>query len=632
MKTGPEKADLRGTFPPASIYEFGPFLLDFSTRRLFLRGQVVSLTSKLFDILLLLVEKRGEVVTKDDLMKVVWPDQFVEENNLTVSMSALRKALGERYGERRYIETVPKRGYRFLARVSVSQCGEAADGKYRAGAGWESRTARPEVATSAATSLAVLPLFNESHDPSLEYLSEGLAESIINSLSQIPQLRVLARSAAFRYKGKDLDVHRIGQELNVPAVLMGRVLQLKERLIISVELVDVENSTQLWGGKYNCLFSNLFTVQEEIATEVSEKLRLRLTSWEKNFLTKRYTENAEAYRLYLKGRFFWNKRSIQGIKKAIENFRQAIERDENYSLAYSGLTDCYATFSAYGVYPPKDVMPKAKETVLRALEIDDMLAEAHTSLANIKQLYDLDWPGAEREYRRAIELNPNYATAHHWYADYLTKMGRFDEALERIKHALEIDPLSLIINKTLGKILYFAREYDAAIEQCLETLEIEPNFGPVSGQLAYVYAAKGIYPEAIAEMEKLISSSAGEYEIPAGANMDSFSGQKKQVVFSQSDPEAIGALGHFYALAGRQDEALELVRGLKKLRKHRYIEPHTVAMIYIGLEDKDQALKWLEKSYVEHSSVVTHLKFWPFLDPLRSDSRFVDLCRRVGFD
>jgi TolB-like protein len=611
------------------IYEFGPFRLDSSIHRLLLRGQVVPLTAKLSDILLLLVERSGEVVTKDMLMREIWPGQFVEENNLTVSMSALRKALGERYGERKYIETVPKRGYRFVARVSVLPDIEAVAGKRLPAIGFESKRAS---AWKAATSMAVLPLMNESCDPSLEYLADGLAESITNSLSQIPQLRVVARSVVFRYKGKDLDAQRIGEELNVPALLAGRVLQFNERLFINVELIDVENSTRLWGAKYNCLFSNIFEIQEEIASEVSEKLLLRLSNWEKNVLTKRYTENAEAYRLYLKGRFFWNKRSVTAIRKAIDNFRLAIELDENYSLAYSGLSDCYTTLAGYGVFPPKEIMPKAKETVLRALEIDDRLAEAHASLANIMLRYELDWQGAEREYRRAIELNPNFIIAHHWYADYLTKKGRFNEALERIKQALEIDPLSLIINKTMAKVLYFARDYDAAIKQCLETLEIEPEFGPASGQLAYAYAAKGMYAEAVAQIQKLINFAAGEYEILAGAGLDSFSGQKKEVLFSQSDPEAIAALGYFYARMGRRAEALELARGLKELLKHRYIEPHTLAMIYTALEDKAQALEWLEKSYVERTSILTHLKFWPFLDPIRSEPGFLDLCRRVGFE
>jgi tetratricopeptide (TPR) repeat protein len=398
-----------------------------------------------------------------------------------------------------------------------------------------------------------------------------------------------------------------------------------------LQLIDVEDGAQLWGAKYDCRFSAVFEIQEEIATEVSEKLALRLTSLERKFLTKRYTENTEAYRHYLKGRFFWNKRSIKGIKKAIKHFQQAIDLDAGYTLAYSGLTDCYITLAGYGVLAPSEVFPKAKRAVLQALALDNSLAEAHASLANIRKLYDLNWVEAEKEYLQAIELNPSYASAHQWYADYLSIMGRFDEAIGRINLALEIEPLSLIFNKTMAKILYMAREYDKGAEQCLEILEIEPGFGPASGQLAYIYAAKGMYREAITEIQKLIDFASGDYEAPMEEASNSISSPRRQVVFSQSDPEAIAALGYFYALAGRKDEALELAHGLKELCRHRYVEPHTLAMIYIGLRDHDLAFGWLEKAYATRSSVITHLKVWPVLDSLRSDPRFLDLYQRVGF-
>jgi TolB-like protein/Flp pilus assembly protein TadD len=610
------------------VYKFGPFLLDTAVRRLFLDGQVVPLTAKLFDILLLLVQRSGHVVTKDELMKEIWPGQFVEENNLTVSMSALRKALGERYGERKYIETVPKRGYRFVARIRELPITDTDYLEHHFGAHErEKYEAYSEVVNN---SLAVLPLINETHNPELEYLSDGLAESIINSLSQIPQLRVLARSIVFRYKRKNLDIQRIGQELNVRAILAGRVLQFDDRLCINIELIDIEQGTQLWGEKYNCQVSNILEVQEGIATAVSEKLRFRLNHQEKDGLIKRHTEDATAYRLYLKGRFFWNKRSVKGIKSAIVYFQQAIDRDVDYSLAYTGLADCYSTLAGYGVFPAYDFIPKAKAALTRALEINELLAEAHTSLANIGMLYDLNWAEAEKEYEKAISLNPNYATAHQWYADHLAKLGRFDEAIERIKHALEIEPLSLIFNKTLGKILYFAREYDQAMMQCMEMLEIEPGFGPANGLLAYIYIAKQRYEEAIAEILRLINFAKGDYEVSPGEDLRS-ANLKKPLVFSQSDPEAIAALGYIYALIGRTEEALEIAEGLEELSGYRYVEPHTLAMVYIGLGDHDRAFKWLEKSFADRSSIITHLKVWHWLDPLRSDHRFVDLYRRVGF-
>jgi tetratricopeptide (TPR) repeat protein len=379
------------------------------------------------------------------------------------------------------------------------------------------------------------------------------------------------------------------------------------------------------------VFSNIFEIQEEIATEVSKKLSLRLTLLERRFLTKRYTENTAAYQHYLKGRFFWNKRDIKGIKKAIKYFQKAIELDGSFTLAYSGLADCYITLSGYGVLRPSAVVPKAERAVLQALAIDNTLAEAHASLGNIRKFYDLNWAEAEREYLKAIALNPYYASAHQWYADYLALLGRFEEAIERINLALEIDPLSLVFNKTMAKILYLAREYDKGIEQCLEILEIEPNFGPASGQLAYIFAAKGMYQEAVREIKKLIDFSLGDYEIQSEETSGPISGPRRHPIFSQSDPEAIAALGYFCALAGRKDEAIELVTGLKELCRHRYIEPHTLAMIYIGLGDNDLALEWLEKAYESRSIIIIHLKVWPVLDSLRADPRFIDLYKRVAF-
>ncbi|HEV2864291.1 MAG TPA: winged helix-turn-helix domain-containing protein [Pyrinomonadaceae bacterium] len=620
MKTSTGSESPRDLNGPAVIYEFGPFLMDPSVRRLFVGGRPVRLTSKLFDLLLMLVSNSGEVMTKEELMQKVWPDQFVEESNLTVSMSALRKALGERYKERKYIETVPKRGYRFVARVDESRVA-ATEGRGRGGGGgWGTWGG---VAEKSAISLAVLPLVNEGRDPDLEYLADGLAESFINSLSRIPQLRVLARTTVFRYKGKELDVLRVGGELNVRALLTGRVLQRGGRLLINVELIDAEDGAQMWGAKYDRLFSNIFEVQEEITAEVWDKLKLRLSPREKGLLNKRHTGSTEAFRHYLKGRFFWNKRSITGIRKAVGYFRRALDLDPDYSLAYSGLADGYITLADYGVVPPREVVPKAREAAARALMIDDTLAEAYTSSASVKKYYGPEFARAERDYMRAIELNPRYATAHHWYGDYLAKLARFDEAVERIKQALEIDPLSLIVNKTMAKILYMSRRFDRAVEQCLEIFELDPAFGPANGLLSYVYAAQGRYEEAISEIQKLIDFTTGEYEVSPG-------GRLAPAASSLSDPEAIAALGYFYALAGRRGEALRLLDGLRELRKRRYVEPHTLAMIFIGLGDKDGAFEWLGKSCANRSSVLGYLKVWPVLDPLRSDSRFADLCRRAS--
>ncbi len=453
----------------------------------------------------------------------------------------------------------------------------------------------------AIDSLAVLPLVNASADPNTEYLSEGITESIINSLSQIPKLRVMARSTVFRYKGRETDPQEVGRDLNVRAVLTGRVLQLGDRLIIKAELVNVADGSQLWGEQYNRELSDIFALQEEIAQQISEKLRIKLTGEEKKRLTKRYTENTEAYQFYLKGRFYWNKRTSEAAKKGIEYFEQAIEKDPNYALAYAGLADSYALLGGYDVLRPKDSYPRARAAATKALEIDDTLAEAHTSIARIRMAFDWDWLAAEREFKRAIELNPNYATAHHWYGMYLVRMGRFDEALSEIKQAQKLDPLSLIINADMGAPLFFARQYDQAIEQHRKTLEMDLNFPPTHLRLGAAYEQKGMYQEAIAEYQRAIELS--------GDNT------KTSVV-----------LGYAYAVSGRRAEAQKELDQLKEQSN----SPYDIAMIYTALGDKEQAFEWLEKAYEDRSGGLVFLKVDPGLDSLRSDPRFADLLRRVG--
>ncbi len=460
---------------------------------------------------------------------------------------------------------------------------------------------------AAIESIAVLPFQNRSTESDTEYLSDGLAESLIYRLSQLPKLKVSPTSSVSHYKGKEIDPVKVGQELGVNAVLSGRIVQRGDNLTISAELVDVRYNKLLWGEQYDRKMSDLLQTQREIAHEIVEKLKLKVSGEEKG-LAKHYTESNEAYQLYLRGRFYWNKRSEEGMQKSLEYFQQAIERDPNFALAYSGLADTYdllGASDASGGMPPNEAMPKAKAAALKALEIDDTLAEAHVSLAHVKYYYDCDWAAAEREYKRAIELNPNYPTAHQWYAVYLMSAGRFDEALAQNRRAQELDPLSLPINMTLGWVLLNARQYDQSVEQLRKTLEMDPNFILTHHRLGLVYEQKGKYDEAIAEFRQVLNLSAGK-------------------------PLGIAALAHAYALSGKRAEAQRTLAELQEISKRRYVSPASIALIYAALGDKDQAFAWLEKADKERDANLARLTVDPRFDSLRSDPRFVDLERRIG--
>jgi TolB-like protein/Tfp pilus assembly protein PilF len=582
-------------------YEFGPFHLDTTERLLLRDGKPVPLTPKAYEMLLTLVERGGHVVEKEELFKEVWPDQFVEEGNLTQHVFALRKALGESSTGARYIETVPRRGYRFVADVRAGGA-EVLERHARArviieGEGAQSKT---------INSLAVLPLTNMSVDPNLEYLSDGITESIINSLSQLPTLKVVGRSTVFRYKGRDAEAQEIGRELKVGAVLTGRVLQLGQRLVVRVDLVDAADGWQLWGAQFDRDPSDIFAVQDEISREITEKLQLKLTGAEKQRLAKRYTENAEAYRLYLKGRFYLNKRTEDGLKKGLEYFQRAIDTDPSYAAAYAGVADCYTLLGAAGYsMPPREAMPKAKAAAMKALEIDDTLAEARTSLAFVKFRLDWDWAGAEREFLRALEVNPNYAAAHHWYAVYLSAMGRHEEAVTEINRALELDPLSLIISSAKGRLLQFAGRYDEAVGQCQKALEMDPNYGEARLNLGLAYEHMGRHEEAITELQTAISLSRNRALITA-------------------------VLGHAYAKAGRLDEARSTLDRVRGLSEQGHASPLDVAIVYAGLGEKDEALTWLQKGCKERSGPWVFLKVESLYESLRSDPRFQELLLRVG--
>jgi eukaryotic-like serine/threonine-protein kinase len=462
--------------------------------------------------------------------------------------------------------------------------------------------ARPQQPSKTIDSLAVLPFVNLSGDPEMEYLSDGIADALINSLSQLRKLRVLPRSLTFRYKGKEFDPQRVGSELDARAVLTGRVMQRGNTLVIGAELMDVARLSQLWGAQYNRKMADIFVLQEEIAREIAEKLRLQLTGEERKRLTKRATGNKEAYQLYLKGRYWLEKRTPEGFSKAIEYFQQAIAQDPTYALAYSGLADCYSFVSVFASVPPNEAYPKAKDAALKALELDDTLAEAHTSLAVVKANQDWDWSGGVRELRGAIALNPDYAMAHFWYGWTLTNMGQCEESIAEAKRALELDSLLLGINWLLGAAFYFARQYDQAIEQLRKTLELDPNFFLARIFLGWAYVQKFMYKEGIAELEKSVATSPSNV--------------------------SLAFLGYGYAAAGKRPEAQKVLDQLNELSKQKYVPPFHKAIICVGLGEKDQAFEWLEKAYDEH--FIFGIKVNPIFDPLCSDPRFADLLRRMN--
>ncbi len=452
-------------------------------------------------------------------------------------------------------------------------------------------------------SIAVLPFVNVSADAETEYLSDGITESLINSLSQLPNLKMIARSSVFRYKGKEVNPQAAGRELGVQAILTGRVVQHGDNLSISVELVDVQNNAHLWGEQYNRKLADLLTIQSEISLEITEKLRLRLASEEQKRVTKHYTENTEAYQLYLKGRYYWNKRTAEGLQKAIEQFQQAIDNDPNYALAYAGLADCYLVMQDIAGAPTSEVLPKAKAAALRALQIDDSLAEAHASLAQIYVAL-WQWGDAEAEFRRAIQLNPNYPTVHQWYSGELTSMGRLDEAMAEIKRAQELDPLSPVIAVNVAGAYIRRGDLDAAIALCKNFIELDPNFPQTHGILAVAYQRQGRYQEAIAEAQKGVELSRRT----AG----------------------LGMLGYCYAVAGKRSEALAILRELEEKHARRESTGANLAGVYAGLGDKDQAFAWLEKDFQDRSGPLAQITGSTILGTLRSDARYADLLRRMG--
>ena len=631
--------------PDSHSYEFGRFRLKTAERILLREGELVPLTPKVYDILIILVENSGQVVAKDDLMKRVWPSTYVEEGNLTQNISLLRKALGETPGGVQFIETVPRRGYRFVADISEAWDGVPANGSAEVAAQVEQESvshqdnsnSTPVVSIPAGSSrvtwfkktpafaltvaavaiaivglvyfttagksdngdpigsIAVLPFVDESSDPDAQYLNDKIAESLINSLSKLPQLRVVPRSVVASYKGREIDPRKVGQELNVRAVVTGRMRRHGDIISIQADLIDLQNVAQLWGQHYDHKLSDVLLVQDDISRDIFENLRLKLNVDEKKQL--------EAYGLYLKGRNAWNKRTGDALLQAIDYFNKAIEIDPNNSASYAGLADCYNMLVVYGRLEPKDGFPKAKEAALKALEIDEGSAEAHTSLAFINFRWDWDRAATEREFQEAIKLKPAYAPAHQWYSSYLVAVERFDEAIAEAKRTEELEPLSFVASSHLGWIYYLSGKNDEAILQCKKILELDPSSFPARRYLGLAYEAKGMYAEAIAEFQTGVKLSGS--------------------------PLMLALLGHAYAASGKTTEAKQVLTDLQQLKDQRYVSPYTVAAIHAGLGEKDQAFKWLETAVEERDIWLMNLKVDPVFAKLRSERKFTDILARI---
>jgi serine/threonine-protein kinase len=468
------------------------------------------------------------------------------------------------------------------------------------------RTLAPPAGSSAIDSIAVLPFANAGGDPDMEFLSDGITESLINSLSRLSKLRVVPRSTAFRYKGNPGTPEKIGQELRVRAVVTGRVTRRGDSFVVGAELIDVSKDSQLWGDQYSRKLADILALQDEISKAITDNLRLQLSGKEQQQLTKRYTENAEAYQLYLRGRYFWNKRTPEGVKKGLEYFQQAIEKDPGYALAYTGIADSYAVGNGgYLHLQPQEARPRAMAADRKALEIDNSLSEAHTTLADSLFYYAWDFPKADQEFRRAIETNPNYATAHQWYSEYLSAMGRHQEAIAEAKRALELDPFSLAINDGLGGALFYARQYDQAIEQLVKTNQMDPNFVSAHWDLSWAYEQKKMYSEAVAERQKVLNLR-GEAAIAA----------------------AIGEAFKTSGISGARQKWLEW--GLKKHAQEGG-RAYAIALHYAALEQKESAISWLEKAYAERDGGMVSVKTEPTFDSLRSDPRFQAIVLRMNF-
>jgi TolB-like protein/DNA-binding winged helix-turn-helix (wHTH) protein/Flp pilus assembly protein TadD len=623
---------------------FGVFEADARLGELTKHGKRLPLQEQPFQLLAMLLERPGELVTREELRAKIWPQTIVDfDHGLNKAISKIRDALGDSAENPRFIETVARRGYRFLADVAVVQDvpphTAAGDPAVRADA---ASLARPEVGTSSGQppralvwrlvgfglalvlaaavswtlytsrssvpkirSLAVLPLKNLSGDVSQDYFTDGMTEELITQLGQISALRVISSTSVMLYKGVDKPVAEIARELNVQAVVEGSVLRSGDRVRITAQLIRVPADEQMWAQSYEGELRDTLALQSEVAQAVAEQIRATLSRRQQAVLRNPKTVSPAAYEDYLKGRYFWNKRTGDGLKKAIDYFNQAIETDPSYAEAYSGLADAYALSGdwEYGVVAPQDAFRQARAAATKALALDDSLGEAHTSLAFAFDLYAWDWAAAESEYKRAIELNPGYATAHHWYAWHLLVTGRNSEGIFELRRAESLDPLSLIISSDLADALCIAHLYDESVKQSEKTLGMDPNFAVAHYELGQALEQKHMHAEAITEFQRAIelSGHSGAFD---------------------------SNLAYTYAVSGRKGEAENIVKDLEAQPDKNPSADANIALVYVGLGDHDQAMVWLNKAYEARFNPSILLR--PGFDPLRADARFVDLRRRLG--
>ena len=640
--------------PPNSVVRFGTYEVSLHSREMRKAGLRIRVQQQPLKLLEILLEHPGEVVTREQLRSRVWPNESFGDFDqaLNIAIGKLRSALGDSAENPRFIETLPKRGYRFIAEVSVLDAG-ARPKRPESSAGdlpWsQEKTTEPghklqdtglavasqrrlwptrwiilalalivslsilsasrfrsrAPAPTGIRSLAVLPLENLSGDASQNYFADGMTDELITDLAQISALRVISRTSVMAYKGARKTLPQIARELNVDAVIEGTVLRSGDQVRITAQLIEASTDKHLWSQSYEGELRDTLALQNRVASAIADQIRISLTPQEQAALKNVKVVNPEAYESYLKGRYFWNKRTADGLKVALAYFTQAIEEDPKYAQAYSGLADTYTLLGdwQYAVMTPKEALPKAKAAALKALELDSGLGEAHTSLAVCLDGFDWDFDTAEKEFQRAIELNPGYATAHHWYAWHLSHIGQNKEAIAEMRKAEDLDPLSLIIKTELAELLVLAHSYDESIRQSRKTIEMDPNFALAHNQLGQAYFQKQMYEPAIAELEKSVQLSGGS-------------------------PACIANLARAYAASGRRSEAEMLLSDLKKRSSPSASLASQIAIVYAALGDRDQAMAWLEKGYEERFNPGVLLR--PGLDPLRSDPRFQDLLHRVG--
>src|SRR5579863_7987174 len=627
---------------------FGVFELDLRAGELRKHGLRIRIQEQPFQVLVMLLEHPGDVVTREELQKKLWPaDTFVDfDHGLNKAISKIREALSDSVESPRFVETVARRGYRFLADVNVVDTvparspelataphpvAEAGDREDLAG-----RPAMPNQFLSSFTwkisafvllllavslsawklhswnrpsrvirSLAVLPLESLSSDASQDYFADGMTDELISDLGQIGALRVISRTSVMTYKHARKPLPQIARELNVDAVVEGTVLRSGDQVRITAQLIEASSDKHLWSQSYEGEFRDTLALQNQVARAIADQIRINLNPQEQAALKTVRVVNPQAYESFLKGGYFWNKRTADGLKVALAYFNQAIDEDPNYAQAYSGLADTYALLGdwQYAVMTPKEALPKAKAEATKALELDSTLGEAHNSLAFCLDGFDWDFDSAGNEFRRAIELNPGYATAHQWYAWHLSLLGRYGEAIAEMRKAESLDPLSLIINADLAELLVLAHSYDESIEQSRKTIEMDPNFAMAHNQLAQAYLQQHMYEQAVVELQKAVQLSAGS-------------------------PACIANLARAYALSGKRSEAEKLLSDLRKRSNPGYSNASEIAMIYASLGDTDQAMNWLEKGFEERFNPGVLLR--PGFDPLRSDSRFQNLVHRIG--